>query len=910
MAHSSLRTRILVMTVLPAFLAALVIGGYTLVNRVLEVRADTAHRQQLIIDSYAARLAALDSAGAQAYEPLLRAILEEPDVRAATLLDDDGRQSHAGPRLRPVEATERLEDGGRRLVTDSSWQLVRALPGQDNRLLTVEFSRQGQHVEILEAVLAMIGVVLLLVLLAVVPAARFAQRLTRPVETLVETVRRVRDGDLSPPPAAGAQGELKELEDALGNMVAALDEAQAELQQNVDQATQDLRETLETIEIQNIELDMARKEALKASQIKSEFLANMSHEIRTPLNGIIGFTRLLERSSLSPRQQDYLGTIRKSAESLLSIINDILDFSKIEAGKLSLEHIPLDLHDIIEDVQTMLAPMAQEKGLEQAAIIYSDVPTGLLGDPLRIRQVLTNLVSNAIKFTERGSIVVRAMLEEERGAEAVVKVTVTDTGNGLSPDLQKNLFNAFTQVDQSARRREGGTGLGLAICKRLVEGMGGEIGIDSTSGRGSTFWFTVRAERDDGGEPEPGPLALRGLSVTLVEANEHARLALYHMLSGWRMQVTELQALEQLDSHLEAGTVANTDYFLLAAPASLPDPSPLTPLVERLADTTGKPVLVLTAHADALASQLTGRLEHCRVLGKPPTRRRLSDGLLELGGLSDPAGTGPALGATGLHARVMVVDDHPGNLKLARVFLEEMGVDVVPCAGGEEALGAFSRGTFDLVFMDVQMPGMDGLETTRQMREREGEGLRTPIVALTAHALESERRSLLAAGMDDYLSKPITEGQLRHTLEQWTTADAPAGEPATTEPVPEDRAATAQHRTTDSHQVVDEALGKQRAGGREHLARDLFGMLLASLEQDAPGINALSESNDRDALLERVHKLHGASRYCGTPRLEHAARDLEEGLKTDVDDQRLEHLVAALLAEIESVRQYGQAAHL
>jgi len=904
MAHSSLRTRILMMTALPAFLAALVIGGYTLVHRVLEVRADTAHRQQLIIESYAARLAALGDAAQPAYEPLLRALLEEPDVRAASLLDNlAGWQSHAGPRLRPVQEAESLPGGERRLVTDSSWQLVHALPGQRNRLLTVEFSRQGQYIEILEAVLAMIAVVVVLVLVAVIPAVRFAKRLTQPVDSLVDTVRRVRDGDLSPPPPAGAQGELKELEDALGNMVASLDEAQAELQQNVDQATQDLRETLETIEIQNIELDMARKEALKASQIKSEFLANMSHEIRTPLNGIIGFTRLLERSTLSPRQQDYLGTIRKSAESLLSIINDILDFSKIEAGKLSLEHIPLDLHDIIEDVQTMLAPMAQEKGLEQAAIIYSDVPTGLLGDPLRIRQVLTNLVSNAIKFTERGSIVVRAMLEEERGAEAVVKITITDTGNGLSPDLQKNLFNAFTQADQSARRREGGTGLGLAICKRLVEGMGGEIGIDSTSGRGSTFWFTVRAERNGDGEAEPAPADLRGLSVTLVEANEHARLALYHMLSGWRMPVTELQALEQLHAHLDAGTLARSDYYLLAAPASLPDPSRLTPLVERLLDTTDKPVIVLTAHADALSGQLSGHAEQCRVLGKPPTRRRLRDGLLELGGLAAPSGAGAAPGGTSLHARVLVVDDHPGNLKLARVFLEEMGVDVVPCASGEEALTAFCRGTFDLVFMDVQMPGMDGLETTRRMREREGEGLRTPIIALTAHALESERRSLLAAGMDDYLSKPITEGQLRHTLERWTRAEGLDGEPAEKETPP-----AAEPPATDK--VVDEALGTQRAGGREHLAKDMFSMLLASLEQDAPGINALSESNNREALLERVHKLHGACRYCGTPRLERAARELEEGLKTDVDDDRLEHLVANLLAEIESVRQYGQAARL
>ena len=904
MSHTSLRTRVMTMTALPAFMAALIIGGYTLATQVMDVRADNAHRQQLIVESYAARLAALDGDDQESYQALLRDLLEQPNVRAATLFDSRaGWQLHTGPRLRPVEKAEHMDDGINRLITDSGWQLVRPLPGPGQRMLTVEFSHQGQYVRILEAVLAMIAVVTLLIILAVVPATHFSRRLTRPVRTLIDNVRRVRDGDLTTPTRAQSIGELADLEDALREMVAALNEAQAELQQNVDQATQDLRETLETIEIQNIELDMARKEALKASQIKSEFLANMSHEIRTPLNGIIGFTRLLERSSMSPSQQDYLGTIRKSAESLLSIINDILDFSKIEAGKLSLEHIPLDLHDTIEDVQTMLAPMAQDKGLEQAAIIYNDVPTRLLGDPLRIRQVLTNLVSNAIKFTERGSVVVRAMLEEERGAEAVVKITITDTGNGLPPEMQKSLFNAFTQLDQSRRRQEGGTGLGLAICKRLVEGMGGEIGIDSTIGHGSTFWFTLRAERDLGAEPEPAPIALEGLSVTLVEANEHARLALYHMLGGWRMRVTELQALDTLETHLDNDSLAPSDFYVLAVPASQQDPAALEPLMERLAKATGKPLLILAAHADTLAGHLTGLPGPCRVLGKPATRRSLRESLLELGGLAAPAAPRNALGPLGKRARVLLVDDHPGNLKLARVFLEEMGVEVTACDGGEAALTAFAKGTFDLVFMDVQMPRLDGMETTRRIREREGEGPRTPIIALTAHALESERRSLLAAGMDDYLSKPITEGQLRHTLNHWVHGND-TDEP---EPEPDDDTApdigAEDTRAQEQPPVLSPELALRRAGDREELAEDMLTMLLASLDQDAPGINALSESHDREGLLERVHRLHGATRYCGTPRLEAAAGALEKALKLDAGDESLDQLVAALLTEIESVRQ-------
>ena len=407
MVNQSLRSRLMFMAALPALLAALVIGGYSMVNRIVDVRETNAQRQQLVTDSYAAQLETLPHNSQRKQQNLLRQLLEEQDVRAATLVFNDGRPTlHAGPRLRPAPDGAAPDAQGR-VTTDTSWQLDRDLSGVLPAQLTVEFSQQGQYLSTLENLLTLFLVMLALIMIAMVPALRFSRQLTQPISDMVSAVQRIRDGDLSMAIHTQAKGELSELETALRQMVAALADAQTELQQNVDQATQDLRETLETIEIQNIELDMARKEALKASHIKSEFLANMSHEIRTPLNGILGFTKLLDRSPMTPRQEDYLSTIHKSAESLLAIINDVLDFSKIEAGKLSLDHTPLNLHDLIEDVQTLLAPMAQERGLEQAAIIYSDVPVALLGDPLRIRQVLTNLVSNAIKFTEKGYIMVR-----------------------------------------------------------------------------------------------------------------------------------------------------------------------------------------------------------------------------------------------------------------------------------------------------------------------------------------------------------------------------------------------------------------------------------------------------------------------------------------------------------------------
>ena len=892
MVNQSLRSRLMFMAALPALLAALVIGGYSMVNRIVDVRETNAQRQQLVTDSYAAQLETLPHNSQRKQQNLLRQLLEEQDVRAATLVFNDGRPTlHAGPRLRPAPDGATPDAQGR-VTTDTSWQLDRDLSGVLPAQLTVEFSQQGQYLSTLENLLTLFLVMLALIMIAMVPALRFSRQLTQPISDMVSAVQRIRDGDLSMAIHTQAKGELSELETALRQMVAALADAQTELQQNVDQATQDLRETLETIEIQNIELDMARKEALKASHIKSEFLANMSHEIRTPLNGILGFTKLLDRSPMTPRQEDYLSTIHKSAESLLAIINDVLDFSKIEAGKLSLDHTPLNLHDLIEDVQTLLAPMAQERGLEQAAIIYSDVPVALLGDPLRIRQVLTNLVSNAIKFTDQGSVVVRAMLEEDRGAEAIIKITVTDTGPGLNPEAQKDLFSAFTQADQSARRQEGGTGLGLAISKRLVEGMGGEIGIDSSEGHGSTFWFTLRTERDPKQPPQQPPHALVGCTATLIESDEYGRLGLYHMLSHLQLRIHEQHNLNDLMATLDQGALSHSDFLVVGLPSQAPGID-LQQLLDDLA-ALGTPILVLCNNPESVSHWLED-YPHCQVQGKPATRQRLHSALLALSG-QDTAAPRQQLATRPFTqpVSVLLVDDHPGNLKLARVFLEELGVTVTACDGGQSALDSFREQSFDLVFMDIQMPGMDGKETTQRMRDSEPDGAHTPIVALTAHALESERRELLDSGLDDYLSKPITEGQLRHTLDKWVLQ-------STADDLPQ-----APDSNANSDQVFDPELARRRAGGRDHLADEMLKMLLDSLETDRPAISAAFDRNDNDDLLERVHKLHGATRYCGTPRLEQSARQLEEALKTGSDRASLGPRVSALCDEICALEQLWQ----
>ncbi|PMG97350.1 two-component sensor histidine kinase BarA [Vibrio lentus] len=925
MTRYGLRARVITLTLAPTLIIGLLLSAFFSFNRYQDLEGQVVNTGTSIIEPLAiASASGMQLESRESVRQLISYAHRKNSnlVRSIAVFDDRHElfvtsnfhpdfESLTYPKDKPIPhlSSSNLLDNTLILRTPiiAEGQYINSANGQSQAnqaigYIAIELDLSSLRLQQYQEVFSAFLVLILGLGLSGVFAFRLMHDVTQPITHMKNMVDRIRRGHLDVRIEGKMHGELDSLKNGINAMAVSLSEYHVEMQHSIDQATSDLRETLEQLEIQNVELDIAKKRAQEAARVKSEFLANMSHELRTPLNGVIGFTRQMLKTHLSTSQTDYLQTIERSANNLLSIINDILDFSKLEAGKLALENIPFEFQASLEEVVNLQATNAHEKGLELTLKIDPKVPPGVVGDPLRIQQILTNLVGNSIKFTERGNIDISVELRSQTEDNIELQFMVRDTGIGISERQQAQLFQAFSQADASISRRYGGTGLGLVITQKLVSQMGGEISLTSRLHQGSTFWFTLRLSTTDMPMTELiETQCLQDKQLLLIEPNMQAASITQQILTQEGLVVTYRSVMPDEST--------SYDYVLLNLAANqeyqLDTVSGWAIGAKKIAQN----VIIGTPSTElALGEQLMKEVD-VQCITKPLSRKKLLQTLISN---QAPTLIAPAIETHSeekLPLTVLAVDDNPANLKLITALLKERVETVISCTNGQQAIDKATSTPFDIIFMDIQMPQMDGVTACKHIKKL-ANNANTPIIAVTAHAMMGERDRLLAAGMDDYLTKPIEEHVLQQVLLHWS----PASEVEHINKIDPEHPAVAveidssqpQETEVNVHKniIIDWQAAMKQAANKEDLARDMLRMLVDFIPEVYEAAEKAIEDNDFpvEELIHIIHKMHGSSSYSGVPRLKSVCATIEKELRSGTSIEAIEPELFELQDELDKVQ--------